>query len=380
MTPALYRLRRADGGWWPIEFMGTTLPDVGTGAGGATGAGAGRVLVVGRYSGDRHLQDQIMELLTARAPVPAIVELIPEFGHWRHPDEHYAVFYDDMGEPASAGSDLAVALHELDHSGHTPWARAAAGRHEVMVDTGQLPAALRAAAAAEHLLACWAVPVDDPLFPEPAVLVVWVREGGPPASAHRYSLDMMARMLTLVLQWRAQVVDLERAARRDPLTGITNRTGFFELLRHPTGRGTGKPLTGVLYIDLDGFKVVNDRLGHRAGDAVLIELADRLGRVVRNGDVVARLGGDEFAVLCPDLTTDHDLVSIAERIIAVAAEPVVVGTDEITVGASVGIATAPTSEVERNPDGLVDLADDALYHAKAAGRGRWHVARPGSSA
>jgi len=125
---------------------------------------------------------------------------------------------------------------------------------------------------------------------------------------------------------------------------------------------------------------VNDALGHRAGDAVLIELADRLARVVRNGDVVARLGGDEFAVLCPDLTTDDDLVSIADRIIATASEPVVVGEDQVSVGASVGIATAPTVEVEQNPDSLVDLADRALYQAKAAGRGRWHIAGPVTSA
>ena len=79
---------------------------------------------------------------------------------------------------------------------------------------------------------------------------------------------------------------------------------------------------------------------------------------------------------CPDLTTDDDLVGIAERIIAVASEPVAVGATQVTVGASVGIATALTADVEQNPDGLVDLADDALYQAKAAGRGRWHFARP----
>ena len=372
LTPGLYRLRHADGRWVPIEFMGTTVA--------GHDGGEPQILVIGRYSGDRHLQDQIMELLTAGASVPTIMALVPEFGLWRHPDEHYAVFYDDMGEPGASGTPLARRLHDLDTSGATPWTRAVAQRREVITEVDQLPAAVRTVARDHGLLACRAVPVDDPLFPEPAVAVAWTRVDGPPMSAHRVPIDMMHRMLTLVFHWRAQVVDLERAARRDPLTGITNRTGFFELLRHAPGRGSDKPLTGVLYIDLDGFKAVNDQLGHRAGDAVLIELAERLGRAVRNGDVVARLGGDEFAVLCPDLTTDDDLVSIADRIIAVASEPVVIGADQVTVGASVGIATAPTAAVEQNPDSLVDLADNALYQAKAAGRGRWHIAGPVTSA
>lgn len=362
VTPALYRLRTTGGAYLPVEINASTL---GT---------EGQVLVIGRYSGDRDLQDRIMELLTGGAAIPDIVALVPEFGHWRHPNEHYAVFYDEGGERRSAGSDLAAQLVSLDRSVDTPWARALATGTDKIVETAHLPTALRVAAQAEGLLACWAVPVRDPLSPEPALLISWARAHGPAPSVHRYALETMARSLTLILQWRAQVAELEQAARRDPLTGVTNRTGFFELLQHAAARRSSKPVIGVLYVDLDGFKAVNDQHGHAAGDAVLHEIAGRISASVRNMDVVARLGGDEFAVLCPELVDDDDLTRVAERIIDAVARPIAHGDEQIVIGASIGIATAPNEDAAHDPDALVDAADRALYEAKASGRGRWQLA------
>lgn len=373
VTPALYRLRRADGSWVPVEINAAPMAP-----GGAARADRVRgpwLLVTGRYSGDRHLQDRIVDLLTAGAPIPDIVELIPGFGFWRHPDEHYAVFYAVDGEPRVAGSELAAELAQRAEGTAAPWSRARASGAEVVVPVEDLPDPLRAAAQAEHLLTCWAMPVADPNSAEPAVLVAWSRDDGPAPSVHRYSLETMARSLTLVLQWRAQVAELERAARRDPLTGVTNRTGFFEILRHTAARRVADPgaHVGVLYVDLDHFKAINDQKGHRAGDVVLSIVADRLVEAVRAGDVVARIGGDEFAVVCPDFHTSDELVGVADRIIATIAAPMDVEGTEVRVGASVGIAFAPVADASTSPDDLVDEADRALYLAKSSGRGRWHL-------
>jgi diguanylate cyclase (GGDEF)-like protein/PAS domain S-box-containing protein len=362
VTPALYRLQTSDGGWVPVEINASTL------------GGDGLVLVIGRYSGDRDLQERIMGLLTSGAPIPEIVALVPEFGHWRHPNEHYAVFYTEGGERRSAGSALAAALASAETGPETPWARALATGADTLVETADLPRALREAAEAEGLLACWAVPVPDTLSKQPAVLISWARAHGPAPSVHRYALETMSRSLTLILQWRAQIADLEQAARRDPLTGVTNRTGFFELLHHAAARRAGQATIGVLYVDLDGFKSVNDRFGHAAGDAVLHAIAERIGHSVRAMDVVARLGGDEFAVLCPDLTSEDDLTHVASRIITAVSQPIPYLGHQIEIGASIGIASAANQTAADDPDGLVDAADRALYEAKARGRGRWHLA------
>ena len=361
VTPALYRLRAASGEWVPIEINASTLDD-------------GLVLVIGRYSGDRDLQERIMQLLTTGTPIPEIVELVPEFGHWRHPNEHYGVFYSDGDERRAAGSSLVAQLAELDRGPETPWARALATGDDTIVEAAHLPTTLRVAAQDEGLVACWAVVVPDPISPQPAVLISWARAHGPAPSVHRYALEVMSRSLNLILQWRAQIADLEQAARRDPLTGVTNRTGFFELLHHAAARRTASTMIGVLYVDLDGFKSVNDQHGHAAGDAVLHTIAERISRAVRNMDIVARLGGDEFAVLCPELTDGQDLTQVANRIITSVSDPIEFGDDVITIGASIGIATAPNASAEHDPDGLVDAADRALYQAKASGRGRWHLA------
>ena len=192
---------------------------------------------------------------------------------------------------------------------------------------------------------------------------------------HRYALDTMARMLALILQWRLQVTGLQRAARRDPLTGLANRTGFWEVLEGIVPEQP-EPRVGVLYVDLDGFKGVNDAHGHRVGDRVLAEVGRRLARGLRPGDVVARLGGDEFAVLCPQLSDDAAAVAIAERVVAALEEPFLIDDVEVTIGASVGIATMAPARLDA--DELLDAADRALYQAKGDGRGRWHlVSAPG---
>jgi diguanylate cyclase (GGDEF)-like protein len=135
-------------------------------------------------------------------------------------------------------------------------------------------------------------------------------------------------------------------------------------------------LLAVFFIDLDLFKIVNDSLGHEAGDQVLRAIADRLTRLVREGDTVARLAGDEFVLIGEEVGTAEAAIDIAERLVAVLSEPIVIevgsGTREVTVGASVGIAFADGTG-ELSPDDLLRDADVAMYRAKQRGRGRVEV-------
>jgi len=158
---------------------------------------------------------------------------------------------------------------------------------------------------------------------------------------------------------------LAHQANHDPLTGLPNRTLLAE---HVACRFTpGGSRLACIFLDLDNFKVVNDSLGHAAGDQLLVELADRLRAAVRPGDLVARFGGDEFVVVCTDVTEDG-AVALAERIGEALRRPVTLGGVELRPAASVGV-TVQTAE-HAAAEELIRDCDIAMYQAKAAGKGR----------
>jgi diguanylate cyclase (GGDEF)-like protein/PAS domain S-box-containing protein len=162
-------------------------------------------------------------------------------------------------------------------------------------------------------------------------------------------------------------------AYHDTLTGLANRALLQDRLDHALERARrARELTGLLFIDLDHFKAVNDALGHEAGDRLLIEVADRLVHAVRTGDTVARIGGDEFVILAETLSVRAEARLIAERVLELLAEPIHLNGTDVTISASVGIAF---DEVH-NPDLLLRDADAALYQAKHGGRGRFVVYGP----
>jgi diguanylate cyclase (GGDEF)-like protein len=135
----------------------------------------------------------------------------------------------------------------------------------------------------------------------------------------------------------------------------------------------------VLYVDLDRFKAVNDEHGHGAGDRTIIEVAARITAVVGDGGEVARLGGDELAAICREVRSPEALAALSDRIIEAVTVPIDVGGATVTVGASVGFASALAGTC--SPDDLVDAADRALFEAKRAGKGTWRegaVVVPGS--
>lgn len=155
-------------------------------------------------------------------------------------------------------------------------------------------------------------------------------------------------------------------AQIDSLTGLDNRASFTTRLTSSIGQRVGLDGLHVLFLDLDDFKDVNDVLGHRAGDAVLVEVAARLRESTRPADVCARLGGDEFAVVLHD-TTDATALDVAQRMVNAVTVPMVIGGRSARVGASVGIAKAASGI---DIDELVHQADVAMYAAKANGKGQ----------
>ncbi|MGZ4592658.1 MAG: putative bifunctional diguanylate cyclase/phosphodiesterase [Actinomycetes bacterium] len=169
---------------------------------------------------------------------------------------------------------------------------------------------------------------------------------------------------------------LTHQAFHDALTGLANRALFRDRLGHAMARSRGAGSYGVLFIDLDDFKTVNDSLGHAAGDTLLREMTTRLGDCLREGDTAARLGGDEFAVLLEDVEDDNHCVRIAERLLERLAEPFDVDGTEVTTGASIGIAIATGQGGPAAPEDLMRNADLALYDAKNHGKNRYAVFAP----
>jgi len=166
--------------------------------------------------------------------------------------------------------------------------------------------------------------------------------------------------------------ELRRQAFHDRLTGLANRASFSDRLEHALSRGvrTGSSLS-VLFLDLDKFKAVNDRLGHPAGDRLLEYAGRRLLQCVRAGDTVARFGGDEFAILLEDLTSVETAVETANRVLRTLREPVQIDGTEISPRASIGIAFSDSRDA--SADVLLRNADIALYVAKDRGRDRLEI-------
>jgi diguanylate cyclase (GGDEF)-like protein len=163
---------------------------------------------------------------------------------------------------------------------------------------------------------------------------------------------------------------LTHHALHDPLTGLPNRTLLLDRLEVALAQRNRGGIA-VVFVDLDHFKLVNDSLGHAAGDTLLAAAATRLRAVVRPGDTVARFGGDEFVVLAESAIGERDAEGLAERLAGALAEPFDLGGNEVFVTASIGIAVS--DGIDEDAHGLLRDADAAMYRAKEAGRARYEV-------
>ncbi len=159
-------------------------------------------------------------------------------------------------------------------------------------------------------------------------------------------------------------------AHHDPLTGLVNRSTLFTLANNVLSNATRtQHLVAMMFIDLDGFKAINDRLGHYVGDQLLAAVAQRLRTAVRQSDTIARIGGDEFAALIGNINARVAIEVLASKLIGALAHPFALRGQQFSVHASIGIALFPDDG--QDPDALLDSADRAMYEAKLQGGNRY---------
>jgi diguanylate cyclase (GGDEF)-like protein len=182
----------------------------------------------------------------------------------------------------------------------------------------------------------------------------------------------LARAISYAVERKRSEAALAMQALHDPLTALPNRALFLDRLRGALDRSrrTGGPVV-VLFLDVDGFKQINDSLGHGAGDRLLIELAERFRAMLRPMDTVARFGGDEFTFLFEGLDSEEEAALVAQRVTQSAGLPVILAGQERTVSISIGvyIVTDPEEEI----DDVLRQADTAMYRAKESGGARFEV-------
>jgi diguanylate cyclase (GGDEF)-like protein len=176
-----------------------------------------------------------------------------------------------------------------------------------------------------------------------------------------------------ITQRKAAEEKLKHAASHDILTGLPNRSVFTNLLNHAIACSKRQldARFAIFFIDLDRFKVVNDSLGHQAGDSLLKEVAMALVEIIRDKDTVARLGGDEFVILVEDLDSQDEAYDIAQRITELLSSPFTIGNQSVFIGTSIGVLF--NNDRYDNADTMLRDADIAMYHAKDKGKGRYEV-------
>jgi len=342
--PAVVRMRHADGHFLDCELSGVNrFGDPAIAA----------VLLVLRDVTPRRTLDRTLELISAGAPTPRVLHAVATLVETLLVSSHATVVtrrsHPDPAHPLTPVLGRALALVWATVPPHC------AATSCDPVDLGP-----------SGELQTWALAVRAPSTAEVLGCIVVGRDAahGPLTANDVRELRQVGRVTSIALERARQESELRRAATTDALTGLANRT---ELRAHLGRlRRSHDAEVALLYLDLDDFKAINDTFGHTTGDDVLVEVARRLQRVVREGDLVARTGGDEFVVCvpCPSIGVGERL---AQRVVDAMSAPFTIGSREMDLGGSVGVAVGPA----RDAASLVEHADQALYEAKLAGKRRW---------
>lgn len=214
---------------------------------------------------------------------------------------------------------------------------------------------------------CWLMPIQVSTQASQSFLAVFPRYQSNPCDHEQMVVQRIGHLAALILERQQQQEQIAHLALYDPLTGLANRSLLNEQLLRSIHRAQRTPQHfALLFIDLDGFKAVNDTHGHDAGDALLSELGQRLQNRFRATDCSARIGGDEFVILLDDITDEAAAFTVADSILTLIAAPLSWGEHQLRVSASIGVVLYP--EDGDNAATLLTRADNAMYRAKAKSR------------
>ncbi len=215
--------------------------------------------------------------------------------------------------------------------------------------------------------ACWSMPIRAPGGGVIGSFALSSFEHRPPGIFHRKLLEIGAHLTGIVLARQASEARIAYLASHDTLTGLPNRALVRDRLEQAIAHAQRKSSSGaLLFVDIDNFKLVNDTLGHAMGDALLGQVAVRLGQCVRQSDSLGRQGGDEFLAVLPDTGDTDGISAVAEKIAEAMQAPFLIDGHTLSASLSLGIAVFPADGDD--PDTLIRKADAAMYHAKDAGR------------
>ncbi|MET0728294.1 MAG: diguanylate cyclase [Acidimicrobiales bacterium] len=371
--PMVFEILHAGGGTRWVEIGATPLLDV---------PGIDGIVLRHRAWDAQHHQEEFVRSLLADAPLRDVlsslarsIALAVEAGAAVVHQGFDGVSFADAVGTDSSGNELPAECLRLETG---PWVQTAATGVTNVCELEDLPPDLGRAAAAAGWASLWTTVVLESERLSRSVISVWRDTGGPPLAGHRQALERAARYVQLAVVRTAEHQQLRHLAGHDALTGAENRTEFRDALARALA--IGERSLAVAFCDLDGFKAVNDSLGHLSGDQVLVEVADRLRSSLRVGDSLARMGGDEFTVLFRNVPDASAARHLTERLSAALAEPFHVAGLDVLVGISVGVALA---EPDVSADLLLRRADEALYRVKRSGGGAaavWGVAGLGEVA
>ena len=334
----------------------------------------------------REGQAQVLEMIATGAPLERVLKHLVDLVDSQLTGAGVAVLlYDDNGPRLRRGEALSLAeayAKAIDGArAANDGSRGAAGfpRAAVLV-TGLMRDPLWekycGLAAAHGYPSCWSSPIESHEGAVLGTFALYSAKEGPPTEVETRLIDVATRIASIAIQRKRAEDQIHFMANHDALTGLPNRTLLEDRLSQALlyAQRYDRWAT-VAFIDLDNFKVINDSLGHNAGDELLKTVAKRMVDCVRTTDTVVRLGGDEFVVLLLDQPKDIDAISTTiQKLASAVAEPVNLDGHELRVTASMGIANYPSDGTDA--DTLLANADAAMYRAKAAGRDNFRFYTP----
>ncbi len=327
---------------------------------------------------------QILELVASNQPLPLVLERLVEMAEQQYPGAVGSAVLLSDGRLEHFGLRLSEPFHQAmrSHLLRTTLSLCSGNAGKVGQDvlvtdmtTDDRWETVREQVTQLGLRTCWSIPICSGTGETLGMFAIHHRSQITPDAAAREMLETVARLITIASEHRELTHQLAHRAHHDSLTGLPNRLLFHDRLTQALARAARcSHVVALCYFDLDRFKLINDTLGHHAGDLLLEQLSKRVQAGLRQTDTLARMGGDEFAIILPELRSPADAAEVAVKILELLRSPFPLLGQEIFVTGSIGIAIYP----EDGTDGptLQRNADVAMYRAKATGRNYCQRFRP----